>query len=114
MISSRTIAICVAACALLASTAMAQHVKTPTAPVGPPGALPGYSPLPLPMPSAPSTTLPSAPAAPDVRAPVIVVPPPPPRPDRSRDAVGTAECDCYRTVDGRRVLTGKNVACCPK
>ena len=114
MISSRTIAICVAACAVLASPAMAQYAKTPTGPVGPPGGLPGYSPPPMPsMPSAPST-LPPAPAAPDVRGPVIVVPPSPPPPDRSRDAGGTQECDCYRMVDGRRVFTGKNVACCPK
>jgi hypothetical protein len=68
----------------------------------------------MPPASAPSIAIPPPPAAPNVGAPVIVVPPPPPQPDRSRDGGGTAECDCYRIVDGKRVLTGKNVACCPK
>ena len=113
----RTIAMCLVACALQASVAMAQYKN-------PPGGLPGASPpgvtLP-PMPSmpsapAPSITLPPPPMAPDVRAPAIVVPPPPPpRPaEGSRDGGGPEACDCYRMVDGKRVLTGKNVACCPK
>ena len=116
MSPSRMIATGLLALALQASAAMAQYKN-------PPGGLPGASmpggsagtPIPMPMPApAPSVTLPPAPMSPDVRAPVIVVPPPPAQPDRSRDGGGTAECECYRMVDGKRVLTGKNVACCPK
>lgn len=92
----------------------------------PPGGLPGAT---MPAPSMPAPSMPSTmpspppmpsiqgppqPSVPDVRAPVIVVPPPPPKPDRSRDGGDTQECDCYRTIDGKRVYSGRNVACCPK
>ena len=108
----RTMTMCLVAGALSASGAVAQY-KTPS---GPPGGLPGAS-MPMPMPSAPSTsapTMPAPPMAPDMRPPAAAVPPPPPPADRPRDAGGPQECDCYRMIDGRRVLTGKNVACCPK
>jgi hypothetical protein len=102
------------ASALQVGSAMAQYKNTP-------GGLPGVSmpapsmPTPMPMPApAPSITVPTPPAAPDLRAPVIVVPPPPAQPERSRDGGGPQECDCYRTVEGKRVYSGKNVACCPK
>jgi len=91
-----------------ASGAMAQSGKTPS---GPPGGLPGAA---MPMPSVPSAPAPSmAPpsAAPEVRS---VLPPPPPPAQSPRDAGGPAGCDCYRVIDGKRVLSGKNVACCPK
>ena len=107
----RMIAIGLVAAALPASMAMAQYKN-------PPGGLPGVSmpggAMPIPsMPSpAPSITVP--PMAPELRPPAMVVPPPPPAPARSQDAGGMQECDCYRTVDGKRVFTGKNVACCPK
>jgi hypothetical protein len=120
MSPSGTIAIGLLALALQASAAMAQYKAPPGGLPGAsmPGGSPGTSaPMPMPMPApapAPSITVPPPSMTPDVRAPVIVVPPPPAQPDRSRDGGGTAECDCYRMVDGKRVLTGKNVACCPK
>jgi hypothetical protein len=94
--------------AVAATTATAQGVKTPS---GPPGGLPGAA---MPMPSLPSAPAPSmtVPPAPETRA---LVPPPPPSPAQSpRDAGGSEGCDCYRVIDGKRVLSGKNVACCPK
>jgi hypothetical protein len=117
-------AMCLMAVALPVSVAMAQSVKMPSGPVGPPGGLPGVSmpggsmpggSMPMPsMPSAPAPSLSLPTPAPMQPPPVVVVPPPPPAPERARDAGGPSECDCYRTVDGRRVFTGRNVACCPK
>ena len=109
----RTIAICLVVGALQAGAAMAQSVKTPGGPYGPPGGLPGAS-MPMPtMPSAPAPaiTLPPAPSVPEIRSPAIVVPPPPPPPaaERPRDAGGPEACDCYRMVDGKRVFTGKEI-----
>jgi len=114
MFLTRTTAMtCVLAAAMQTGAAMAQYVKTPP---GPPGGLPGAA-FPAPtMPSAPAPSLSLPPAAPDLRAPSVVVPPPPPAVPApgARDAGGPEQCDCYRTVDGRRVLTGRSAACCPR
>jgi hypothetical protein len=116
---------CLIVGALHASMAMAQSVKTPGGPVGPPGGVPGYVPpggsqgSSVPAPSMPPTTRsPSVtvpPMAPDMRPPAVVAPPPPQPPAQgSRDAGGSEECDCYKTVEGKRVFAGKNATCCPK
>ena len=112
----RVIAMCLVTGALSASGAAAQY----KGPSQPPGGLPGASmpiPAPMPMPSMPmpsAPSMPTPPMAPDMRPPAAVVPPPPPPAERPRDAGGPQECDCYKMVDGRRVFSGKNVACCPK
>ena len=86
--------------AMAATTAMAQSAKTPP---GPPGGLPGAAPMPG-LPAA------SPPAAPEPRS---LLPPAPPT-QSPRDAGGPQACDCYRVINGKRVLQGKTVACCPK
>jgi len=123
----RMIAVCLMIGALPVSATMAQSVKTPPG-VGPPGGLPGIT-VPSPrMPSAPSPSISLPPSAPEYRPPAVVVPPPPPPPERSRDAGGPEECDCYRTVEvpirdaqgrilrneWRRIFNGRSVACCPR
>ena len=94
--------------AAAASSAIAQSVKTPS---GPPGGLPGAMPMPS-LPSAPAPSMTVPPAAPETRS--LLPPTPPPPAQSSRDAGGPEGCDCYRVIDGKRVLSGKNVACCPK